>query len=399
MATQIDFNLLSIVIFIIILAAVVYRDRKKFKRESIVLLRRTQRGKEFIIKVGTRFPRFWKAAGNIGVAVGFVASVVMIILLGQSLLQGVERVLAGQPAPPGAGLVLPTASTTPSFVPGFLFVPFWYWIISIALLVVFHEGFHGIFAAREKVKIKSLGVGLLAVIPLAFVEPDEKQLQKKPVMSQLRVFAAGSFINLVIAFFVAWAVLPAVNTLYTQAGVAVAPIEGYPAAEQNLSGVITEVNGQSVKNVTELTQALSTVKEGDRLRIKARIFDQSGNEETKTFTLVAVKRPADVPGNTTGFIGIQYNPAVPAFFEVKNELSFYAPAIQFITGLFIFIFILNLGIGLFNLLPLGPLDGGRMWNIVLKKYAPKNGKKIFKGLTWLSILLVLAVLLIQFVKL
>jgi membrane-associated protease RseP (regulator of RpoE activity) len=398
MSSHIDYNLLSIVVFILVLAAVVYRDRRKFRRESVVLLRRTQRGKDFVIALGTRFPRFWKAFGTAGVVIGFAASVFMIILLFQSLFQGVERVLAGQPALPGAGIVLPSASTTPAFLPGVFLVPFWFWIISIAVLVVFHEGFHGVFAARENVRIKSLGVGLLAVIPLAFVEPDEKQLQKKPVLSQMRVFAAGSFINIIMAFFVALVVLPAIATLYTQAGVAVQPIEGYPAAAVNLSGVITGINGHEVRNVTDLNQALAGVRPGDAVTVRARVFTD-GEEEAKTFSLVAVQRPPDIAGNTTGFIGITYSPAVPAFLEVKSALAAYAPAIQFVNGLFVFIFILNLGIGLFNLLPLGPLDGGRMWEILLKRVSPKKARPIMKGLTWMSILLILAVLLIQFVRL
>ena len=399
MASIIDFNILSIIVFIIALALIVYRDRKKFKRESIVLLRRTQRGKDFVIRLGTGAPRFWKVFGNIGIIVGFIASFVIIILLFQTLYVSVQGILEGRPAPPGAGIVLPSASTTPQFLPGFFLVPFWYWIISIALLVVLHEGLHGVFSAREQVRIKSLGVGLLAVIPLAFVEPDEKQLKKKGLMPQMRVFAAGSFINILMAFFVAWALLPAMNSFYTQGGVAVLPITGFPAHEANLSGIIIQINDNPVNNVSQLTEALKGLKPGDTVTLKARVFDSEGNEQVKDFSLKAVRRPEGIAGESSGFIGIQYDPNTQAFLEVRDEFSFFAPAVQFTTGLLVFIFILNLGIGLFNLLPLGPLDGGRMWLALLQRFAPKKANRILKGLTWLSILLVLAVLLIQFVRL
>ena len=48
-----DLYLVSVLIFAAILALWVYRDRKKFKRESIFLLRRTNRGKALLVKIGT----------------------------------------------------------------------------------------------------------------------------------------------------------------------------------------------------------------------------------------------------------------------------------------------------------------------------------------------------------
>ena len=41
-------------------------------------------------------------------------------------------------------------------------------------------------------------------------------------------------------------------------------------------------------------------------------------------------------------------------------------------GLLVWIYLLNLGIGLFNLLPLGPLDGGRMYLIALQRFMKKE---------------------------
>jgi membrane-associated protease RseP (regulator of RpoE activity) len=53
---------------------------------------------------------------------------------------------------------------------------------------------------------------------------------------------------------------------------------------------------------------------------------------------------------------------------------------------------LNLGIGAINLLPLGPLDGGRMANIALNKRMKnkERAKKLFRWISMLSLLLLLA---------
>jgi hypothetical protein len=180
-----DLYLASVLIFASILALWVYRDRRKFKRESILLIRRTQTGRNALIRIGTSFPRFWKAVGFVSVAVGFIVSVLGLKMLVDNLMASI----AAGAAVPSLALLLPSPTAEPVFGYGYLAVPFWYWIICIALLAIVHEGFHGIFTAREKTKIKSLGFGMLAVIPLAFVEPDEKQLEKKGVWPQLRVFS------------------------------------------------------------------------------------------------------------------------------------------------------------------------------------------------------------------
>jgi len=57
------------------------------------------------------------------------------------------------------------------------------------VVVVVHEGcMHN--SAAQRIKIKTSD-GFFRVLPLAFVEPDEKQLGKRPLWQQLRVFAAA----------------------------------------------------------------------------------------------------------------------------------------------------------------------------------------------------------------
>ena len=70
-----DLYLLSVIAFVVILALIVYKDRRNFERDSILLLRRTRFGRGFIKRTGERFPRFWKVLGTIGVFFGFSASI------------------------------------------------------------------------------------------------------------------------------------------------------------------------------------------------------------------------------------------------------------------------------------------------------------------------------------
>jgi len=71
-----------------------------------------------------------------------------------------------------------------------------------------------------------------------------------------------------------------------------------------------------------------------------------------------------------------------------------------ISGLFYCLLILNLGIGLFNLVPLGPiLDGGRMLQLLMHKlFKKKIGDRIWKAISLVFLGLVLINVLWPFIQ-
>ena len=64
------------------------------------------------------------------------------------------------------------------------------------------------------------------------------------------------------------------------------------------------------------------------------------------------------------------------------------------------LFVLNLGIGLFNLVPLGPIDGGRMLQLAMHKIFrnEKKGDKAWKYISMLFLALILANIMFAFFK-
>lgn len=80
-------------------------------------------------------------------------------------------------------------------------VPFWFWIISIFVIITPHELSHGFLMAAEKIKIKSLGFVWLLVFPGAFVEPDEKQFQKAKPVKRMKIASVGSIANIILFLF------------------------------------------------------------------------------------------------------------------------------------------------------------------------------------------------------
>lgn len=99
------------------------------------------------------------------------------------------------------------ASTAPGgtlLLPG-VNLPFFEGILALIVIMMVHEGSHAVLARIAKVPIKSSGIVLFGIIPIgAFVEPDEKQLEKVDRIRQTRVLAAGSGANFItsVAFFI-----------------------------------------------------------------------------------------------------------------------------------------------------------------------------------------------------
>ena len=65
----------------------------------------------------------------------------------------------------------------------------------------------------------------------------------------------------------------------------------------------------------------------------------------------------------------QHSERNPAFVEKYG--SWTVEVVLWLSGLMFWIYALNLGIGLFNLVPLGPIDGGRMFKTALERFLPK----------------------------
>ncbi len=380
-----DLYTLSILVFASLLALFFYKDPKNVERQSVLLLRKTKKGKVFLTRLGRRFPRLWWVYGMLAVGVGFYVSVYIFYWL---LVMTATSITTE--AAPGLALVLPSPTTETMYVPGVIGVPFWFWIITIFMLILVHEGSHGIMAAREKIRIKTLGWGLLAVIPLAFVEPDEKQLAKEKPMKQLRVFAAGSFGNFVLAVIAANVLVLSITAFFAPAGVAYNGLmEGFPAEHANLTGTIVGIENYSIETLGDLSLALGDIGPGREITIRTVTDERSGSDE-RLFSLSTVEDPG-AEGSGKGFIGIV---GVSQEFGLKDGVAcpgivyFFVGRSPDFFGLLFFLFLINLGVGAFNLLPLGPLDGGRMWRIVLDKYVPKHSNRIMNTLGW-GLLLVL----------
>ncbi len=363
-------DLLIFILFIAAIAVIVYRDRKKIQFSGIFLMRRTKRGLKLIDSSAKRFPRFWSAFSGIAVAaaiIAMIAGVALIALMDYKIAAGEVKI--------GGGFVIPYPTSEPVIGVGYVLLPIWLWILAIPILMIPHEFAHGVIARAEKIKLKSVGWVLLLIIPGAFVEPDDKQLKKSPPMKKLRIYSVGSFANFLTAllFFVLGFMV--VSSTYMVSGVVPAGIaNNSPAQRVNLSGAILYVNDVRVTSPDNISYALQDVGIGDTIKV----VTTSGEYNITT---------AKHPDADKAFIGLEgpYSPHT----GVKEELSAYSAALEFLLFLFAWLFTLTFSIGLVNLLPIKPLDGGLIFETLTGRVVKneRTNRRIAAAVTLIMIAL------------
>ena len=193
------------VIFVMLLTLFLFVKRKNLNMVGAfpilyMMLYRTKLGLNKMDKWSRKYPRIFLYLAYLSIFVGVVGVVFMFFFMFWGLWFIVENEITA-----GGGLVLPiqTEKGLDGAIPIF-FVPFWYWIIAILVIVSVHEFAHGVIAKRFNIGIKSSGfafLGILAPIaPAAFVEPDEKQMDKKPRWQKIAVLGAGPTSNFIFGF-------------------------------------------------------------------------------------------------------------------------------------------------------------------------------------------------------
>ncbi len=287
---------------------------------------------------------------NVGIVVAFGA----MIFITWTLISSIPSVFDT----PAVSIIIPGVEMPGSSI----YIPFFYGLIGLATVLIVHEFSHGIQAVNEKISIKSIGLLLFAIIPGAFVEPDEDELKEAKKSSRLRVYAAGSIANItlaVIAILLVSLISAGIPNYFAEDGIAIDRIVSDSPSDGVLKeGMVLEaIDNHQITNSTDYTKVVSSFSPGDNVSVKT---DQG------TYTLTLDKNPSN---ESRGFFGIQAN----KHFEMVNDSLGPLPWILFeLLELFQWIFMLNLGIGLFNLLPLKPLDGGYMLEILLSYKLSEN---------------------------
>jgi membrane-associated protease RseP (regulator of RpoE activity) len=322
--------------------------------DLFIAMWRTKRLLGFIDRLSRINPRFWKVYGDIGIALGYIGMAFVFY----ALLKTAMRVIQTGGENAGVQLVIPGVT-----------IPLWYGLIGLAVVMIVHELSHGVVARAEKLPLKSVGLVLLAIIPGAFVEPDEEELKKASLRSRLRVYGAGSMANVTTAIITVLLLTYAVSPLLVPNGILVSNVvKGSPADGVLQKGdIIVAINGHEMKTMSQFIEFMNKTKPGETITLTVL-----RNGERLNLKVTLAEYP-DKPGK--GYIGIY-----PAQ-HVTSKIGYDWLILPLFFSLY-WIYVLNIGIGLMNLFPLVPLDGGRMLDEAIKEYLPE---KIAKPIRYATI--------------
>lgn len=393
-----NFDMISGVVVVLILTAICIINRDKIKVQQMIgflvyiVMYPTKRGIKIMDKIATRYRELVKLYGYISIGLGFMFMVLFTFMI---VLVLIKWIVQPVPDEPGFALVLPFTN-----IPGIGYLSFWYFFLSIFFLAVIHEGAHGIVARAHGLELKSTGFAIfgiiLPILPAAFVEPDEKKMQKKDDVVQYSIFAAGPMINIFFAIILLIA-MPYVGqgVLYPNAGV-LAPFEGsftepigfsytlvqnesLPAMQAGMpnQSIINSINNETVNNYNDFANEISCVRPEEKITLGT----QNG-----TFTLETAQHPNF---EDRGYIGI-YGGNMEERRKVEGVSEWSFQTYYWFKGLFKWLFALNFFVGLANLLPMGPVDGGRMFGLALKRLM-KNQQRAQKIWLYFAILFALII--------
>ncbi len=374
----------------------------------------------------TRISPILRIYGSIGVIIVVVVSVLITLLLFFAL----QYTLVLQPEPIGIYkpqniLLLPGIN---EYVPSTFAV--WF---AFVLTIAVHEFGHGILCRVENIRVKGIGA-LFAVIPIGFfVEPDEEELNKAKGMPKMRMFGAGIMNNLVVGvicfvllLFVMGSAVP------TSAPVIHGVYQNYSASIAGVppDSVIVGVNGVPVVTREEVSTILNASHPGD-----TTVLQIQKDDTVKDYPLNLTAWPAELGAHTSGFMGVFYYDGGPVIDTVRNMfspigflrlisvpfdmsasgqylrvLAFDTPDTGYYTvpypglfwGLVHLLFWcgwININVGIFNAIPMVPLDGG----YILKEGVERlfSGRKVEKYAAFVatSISTVMLVILVSLVAL
>jgi len=359
--------------------------RDKFEVQGgIFALYRTKLGLKLMDRLSGRFLLMWDIIGVLAIIIGFFGMALMIYFLmigAYGVLLGKEAILS--PVIPGVKIAagLPTLG-------------FWHWVISIFIVAVIHEFSHGVLARRYDVKVKSSGFAFLGPILAAFVEPDEKQLKKRKKREQLAVFSAGPFSNIVlgIVFLIITAFLAnaSYNTMDFN-GMKINGFEKDSVLEQTgvqIGEIIYSVNGIKIEDRGSFDKVAKSMKPGD----KVSIVTDKGTYNVYAGQYLGNKERA--------YLGVSLE-AKGFKQDYKDRYGdFWLRALYWFYLLCWWIYTISIGIGIFNLVPLGPVDGGRMLLTGLQRFfKDKTAKRVWLYVSWFVLLLIFVNLLPWIIKL
>jgi membrane-associated protease RseP (regulator of RpoE activity) len=292
------------------------------------------------------------------------------------------------------------------------YLPIWEGWVALVVTIIVHEAGHGIIARVYGVKVESTGLVLFLGIPIgAFVNIERDELNRISTKQRASILTAGPMTNIVLAAISLFVILLITSTLVITKpidpqsfGVVVTNVNQGSLAESiglDKGTIIQQIQNNQIRNPVELNDNLNA-NLGKLITIG--LTDENGEKSTKQTTLPPQREPGK------GILGVSITPVADPkeVLDRYNSMLFTSPLgllapPTFVQGmvpysnfmadkytspifgsyytipanLFFWLWFINFNVAIFNALPIGPLDGGQLYNSLIDKKT-QNKKGIIK---------------------
>jgi membrane-associated protease RseP (regulator of RpoE activity) len=391
-----NFDNLSAIIFLIIMLFLIVRYKQKLTFQVMLkiinipliyaVLWKTKFGLKFMDKIADKYRELVKLIGYCFVGFGFIG---MIFISFNILYLLFQLFVSPRTAAQGVAPVLPLTN-----IPGLGYLSFWHFLITIFITVLVHEFAHGIVARAHKIPVKASGLGVFSLIlplfPLAFVEPEEKKLEKSPDIVQYSIFSAGPMTNiilyLVVVLLFSFVVIPLESNITHPVGISFNGLmDNYSAQEAGMrpGTIINSYNGEQVLTYQNFTSLAGDIRPDQQITL---------GTDNGTFTIVTKPSPDDPEKGYIGILDIRNER------RINDKYSSFGTAFFWIKDLIRWLFMINLLVGLMNLLPLMVTDGGRMLKTAFEKIFKdsKKADKLWMFIGFLFIFTLISALVVRY---
>ena len=352
---------------IIVTAKVLKLERYGFELKSYSLVYKNRQVQSVLTKILGRTRRGIRVFADVSVIAGFI----MMGFAFWFLLSNVSKFFVEPSEFAELTVLIPGVTLTSSAsIVNFL--------LSIPIVLVIHEGAHGIVATLEKIKIKTGGFAIFIAMFAGFVEPDEEEFNKAKKISKLRVIGAGATSNVIFAFALGAILLtnpffamilpePLLSTFYDlPEGVLILSIIENSGAEKAgllANDIITSINDVRIFSPIDFpalnpgdTASVSVLRDGQPLDFSVEIIPSEDDPER-------------------GLIGIMRDNS----FAYKPVLDFIEWNNPQVSMFLLWLWMISFFIGIINMLPLPILDGGKFIHTIIDK---RISDSAVNGLMW-----------------
>ncbi len=315
------------------------------------------------------------------------------------------------------------------------YLPITYGWVALIVTIVIHEAGHGIIARIYNVRVDSTGLVLFLGIPIgAFVNIERDELNKVTLKKKSSILTAGPLNNMILAGISLAALYFVITTLtplppdpnVPQFGIAVITVNPGSLAESiglTQGSVIQTVDGQETKENEELGNALrsnlgNTVEitwvDSDYQRVSRQVTLPDSVPLNQGILGVTVAK--FVPDLNVGVLerykaAFSANPiaillpptmqqgAVPYSDLLKDSyVSTLGPVWVPVANMLFWLWFVNFNVGIFNALPIGPLDGGQLYGSLIEKKVRSAAlaKNAINLLTAITVAIVAAAILLPY---